>query len=102
MRFRREVRPAKPETRERKMAYGHLRCIDSTADLYAWQPTVESAVQRGRFMAALTPTMPRLAPAMLPLKNQVYIATDGGQGLARGWPALKSRNMKTWKPLFPL
>ena len=38
---------------------------------------------------------------MLPLKNQVYIATDGAKGCGAGWPGWRSPNIEDAETTFP-
>ena len=51
---------------------------------------------KGEAHGGIDPNEARLAPDMLPLKNQVYIATDGAKGCgADGWPGSRFPNLKS-------
>src|ERR1700753_3964801 len=69
------LRPTK-SPRERKLAIYDI----SIPALTHMLGSLSSILAKGEAHGGIDPNDARLAPDMLPLKNQVYIATDGAKG----------------------
>jgi len=62
---------------------------------------LSTVLAKGEAHGGIDPSEAKLAPDMLPLKAQVYIATDGAKGCGARLAGVEIPNTKTPKPASP-